>query len=289
MIRSALVLLACCAVSFAQNAAQITIEKIATGFQFADGPVWSPRDGALYFSDTPQNRIFRVTPGIDSSHQPPAVLVRSEANGPKGNALDAQGRVYTCESHTRRIVRTAGKGKIEVLADQFEGKHFNAPNDLVIRKDGHVFFTDPAFSKEADSRELDFYGVFQITPKGEVSVIAKPKGRPNGIALSPDGKTMYVANSDAHSVSAFDLDHSGAAANGHLLISNIEGVPDGLCLDDHGNIYVAAKWLYVFDAAGKPLKHIEISEKPSGCTFGGADLKTLFVTARTTVYRVRIP
>jgi sugar lactone lactonase YvrE len=289
VIRGALIVLLGCAAAAAQDYSQITIEKVVTGFQFADGPAWSPREAALYFSDTPQNRVYRVVPSADLTHQIPAALLRGEANGPKGNAVDAQGRIYTCESHTHRIVRTAGKGKIEIVADAFGGKHFNAPNDLVVRKDGHVFFTDPAFSKEAEGRELDYYGVFQVTPKGEVSLIAKPKGRPNGIALGPDGKTLYVADSDNHSVLAYDLDRNGVATGERAVVSHLDGVPDGVCVDGRGDVYVAAKWLYVFDSAGKPLTHLELSEKPSGCTFGDADLKTLYVTARTTLYRVRVP
>ena len=122
-----------------------------------------------------------------------AEVYRESSNGAAGNAFDAQGRLYTCETHARRITRTDKKGRIEVLADKFDGKRLNAPADLAVSKPGNVYFTDPAFGNQQDTRELDFYGVYHITPKGQLSVVAKPAGRPNGITLSPNGRTLYLS------------------------------------------------------------------------------------------------
>jgi gluconolactonase len=264
----------------AQEEPALQVERVATGFRFTEGPAWS-RGGFLLFSDTPGNRIMKYVPG----EQP--VVFRENANGATGNAFDAQDRFYTCESHTRRVVRSDRKGEIQVLADRWEGKRLNAPNDIVVRKDGHVYFTDPAFGSQADTRELDFYGVFHIAPKGGLRLIAKPAGRPNGIALSPNGRVLYVTNSDEHNVRAYDVDHDGDAANERVIISGLDGVPDGLRADDKGNLYVATDRISVYDTQNKLIDNLGTPEKPSNCAFGDADLQTLYITARTSLYRAR--
>jgi sugar lactone lactonase YvrE len=265
----------------AQDLSEVRIETVATGLTFVEGPVWS-RDGYLLISEIPLNRILKLTPGE------PAALYRENSNGANGNTFDAQGRLYTCESHTRRVVRTAKNGKLEVLADAWQGKRLNAPNDIVVRKDGQIYFTDPAFGNQQDTRELDFYGVFHLSPKTGLEVVAKPHGRPNGIALSPDGHILYVANSDERNIRAYDLDKSGAASNERVLISNIDGVPDGLRTDEQGNLYVAAAGILVYASSGKLTGTIPIRETPANCAFGDPDLRTLYITARTSVFRVRL-
>ncbi|MGP0070328.1 MAG: SMP-30/gluconolactonase/LRE family protein [Bryobacteraceae bacterium] len=265
----------------AQSFDNLRIDKVATGYAFTEGPAWSPM-GFLIFSDIPNNKLLKFTPGE------PASGFRENSNGANGNRFDAQGRLYTCESHTRRVTRTDKKGKVEVLAERWQGKRLNAPNDLAIRKEGDVYFTDPAFGNQQDARELDFFGVYRISRKGELEVVAKPKGRPNGIALSPDGRTLYVGNSDEKNVRAYDLDKSGAASNERTLISGIEGVPDGICVDEKGNLYVAANQILVYSPDGKPLGMIPTEETPSNCTFGDPDLGSLYITARTSLYRARL-
>ena len=265
----------------AQSFDNLRIDKVATGYAFTEGPAWSPM-GFLIFSDIPNNKLLKFTPGEAASG------FRENSNGANGNRFDAQGRLYTCESHTRRVTRTDKKGKVEVLAERWQGKRLNAPNDLAIRKEGDVYFTDPAFGNQQDTRELDFFGVYRISRKGELEVVAKPKGRPNGIALSPDGRTLYVTNSDEKNVRAYDLDKSGAASNERALISGIEGVPDGICVDEKGNLYVAANQILVYSPDGKPLGMIPTEETPSNCTFGDPDLGSLYITARTSVYRARL-
>jgi gluconolactonase len=275
----AILLLACSAA--AQDFANIQIDKVATGYAFTEGPAWSPT-GFLIFSDIPNNKLLRFMPGQ------PASAFRENSNGATGNRFDAQGRLYTCESHSRRVTRTDKKGKVEVLADRWQSKRFNAPNDLAVRKEGDVYFTDPAFGNQQDTRELDFFGVYRISRKGELEVLAKPKGRPNGIALAPDGRTLYVSNSDERNVRAYDLDKSGGASNERTLISGIEGVPDGICVDEKGNLYLAAQKIQVYSPAGKPIGVIPTEETPSNCAFGDPDLASLYITARTSVYRARL-
>jgi len=256
------------------------INRVAGGFRFTEGPAWS-REGFLLFSDVPNDQILKYVPG-----EKPTVF-RENSNGANGNAFDAQGRLYSCESRTRRVVRMDKKGNMQVLADKWAGKRLNAPNDIVIRKDGHVYFTDPAFGNQADTRELDFFGVYHITPKGELSVIAKPAGRPNGIAFAPGGHVLYIANSDEHNVRAYDVDHNGEVSGERVVISGVSGVPDGIRVDEKGNIYVAENGVAVYDAHGKLTETIEFSETPANCAFGDSDLQTLYITARTSLYRVR--
>ena len=264
----------------AQENGEDQMQRVAGGYRFTEGPAWS-REGFLLFSDVPNDRIMKYVPG-----QKPVVF-RENSNGANGNAFDAQGRLYTCESRTRRVVRVDKKGEIQVLAEKWEGKRLNAPNDIVVRKDGHVYFTDPAFGKQADTRELDFYGVYHITPKEEMRLVAKPVGRPNGIALSHNGRVLYVANSDEHLVRAYDVDRNGELSNDRVVISGVDGVPDGIRVDEKGNVYLAATGVMIFDAQGKFIETLGMAETPANCAFGDADLQTLYITARTSLYRVR--
>ncbi len=280
MLRIAAVL-ATAACLAAQDFSEIRIEKFTGGYTFTEGPVWS-RDGYLLFSDPPESKIYKVTPG-----EKPAVF-RQPSGKANGNTFDAKGNLYTCETQARRVTRTDKKGAVETLADKFDGKRFNAPNDIVVRKDGHVFFTDPAFGTQAQGRELDFYGVYHITPKGELSLIAKPGGRPNGIALAPNGRILYVANSDERVVYAYDLDGQGRATNERKAIMGIDGPPDGIKVDEKGNVWVTANHLPVYSPLGKLLHTIELSETPRNIAFGDSDFQTVYIAARTSVYRIRI-
>jgi sugar lactone lactonase YvrE len=259
---------------------ELAIERVATGFRFTEGPAWS-REGFLVFSDVPNNKIMKYVPGSRPE------VFRENSNGASGNCYDSQGRLYSCESHARRVVRMDKKGEVHVLADKWEGKRLNAPNDIAARKDGHVYFTDPAFGYQSDTRELDFYGVYHITPKGELRLVARPKGRPNGIALSAGGHILYVANSDEHNVRAYDVDRSGETSNERVVVSRVDGVPGGLRVDEKGNLYLAANGVAVYDAHGKLLQTLAIAEAPANCAFGDADFETLYITARTSLYRAR--
>jgi gluconolactonase len=257
------------------------VEVIEDGFPGAEGPAWSRR-GFLLFSDFENERIHKYIAG-----QPVAVY-REKSNGANGNTFDRHGRLYTCEYKSRRVTRTSEDGKIEVIADRWQGKRLNAPNDIIVRRDGNTYFTDPLFTP-LDQRELDFYGVYRISPSGAMEVVASLKTRPNGIALSPDGRLLYVANSDERNIRVYDLDRAGTASNEHILIPALPGGPDGMKVDAQGNLYVTARGVQIYSAAGKHLGSIEV---PGGvarnCAFGDKDFKTLYITGKTALMRVRI-
>lgn len=268
----------------AQDFSHIAVDKVGGGMHFAEGPVWS-YDGYLLVSDSVVDKIHKLSNAGD-------VIFAERAGGAMGNTFDTEGRLYTCEFHERRVTRTLKNGKIEVLAARFEGKRFNAPNDIVVRRDGHVFFTDPAFGAQQDAREMDYYGVFHVTPKGEIDVVAKWKTRPNGIALSPNGRVLYVSDSDARLVRAYDLDGRGAASKERIVVEKVSGVPGGIRTDEKGNLYVAAKDVFVYALPGngpaKLLGVVPVPEAASNLAFGDQDMATLYITARGGVYRVRL-
>ena len=266
----------------AQDLPDLQVEKVAHGYRFTQGPAWS-HDGYLLFSDIPSGKLLKHVP--DGATE----VYREASKGAAGNAFDQQGRLYTCETHARRVTRTDKKGSIEVLADKWDGKRLNAPNGIVVSKSGHVYFTDPAFGSQQDARELDFYGVYHIAPKGQLSVIAKPAGRPHGIAVSPNGRILYVANSDERNIRAYDVDHEGEVSNERVAISKIDGIPAGIRTDDKGNLYVAAKGIAIYSPEGQLLTTIPLAETPSNFAFADPDFQTLYVTARTSLYRVRPP
>jgi gluconolactonase len=264
----------------AQNFDQYQIERLAAGFRYTNGPVWA-RDGYMLFTDTPSSRVLKWVPG----GRPETLLESME--GAAGLALDPQARLYICESRGRRVVRIE-KGKAVPLAERFEGKRFNAPNDVVVRRDGQVYFTDPAFGYQQDSRELDFYGVFRVTPRGEISAVAKWSTRPNGIAMNFAGRRLYVVDSDRRTVRTFDLDKAGAASNERPFISGIEGVPRGIAVDEKGNLYVAAAHVDVYSPEGRRIWRFTLPSPPSACNFGDPDLQGLYITAGESLFRIRL-
>lgn len=281
LTRRGFVGLAVPALAGGQDFGKISIERVDAGFEYAEGPAWS-REGFLVFSDTAKGELRKLTPGSRSE------LYRPDANGPAGNAFDAQGRLYTCETHARRVVRLDRRGQIETLAAAWEGKRLNAPNEIAVRKDGHAYFTDPAFGKQADTRELDFYGVFHVPPRGPLAVLARWKSRPHGLALSADGRQLLVANADERNIRVFTLDKDGKASTERVFVSGIDGPPGGIRLDEKGNVYVAANGLTVYSPEGTKLASWELGERPSNCEFGDADRMTLYITARTSLYRIRM-
>jgi gluconolactonase len=270
----------------AQENEQFQVEKLAEHLQFAAGPVWS-KAGYLVFSDVPANRIYAAEAPTAETRKSRVSLIRADANGPSGNAFDAQGRLYTCETHTRRVVRMDTKNRIEVLASEWQGKRLNSPHAIVVRHDGHVWFTDPAFGSANDGRALDFYGVFHISPKGELTLAAKQATRPGGVALSPDGTTLYVSDSDRHLIRAYTVDRDGKTTNERTVLSGIQGVPTGLCTAPDGTVYIAAGNLLGMTPAGKLTTHVDLGEKPTACALGDVDGKSIYVTGHSSVYRVK--
>lgn len=259
------------------------VDRVSAKHVFTEGPVWIP-EGYLLFSDVPNDLLNKFTPGKGTTP------FREKSNGTNGNAADAEGNLYSCESRTRRVVRTSLKtGKQDILAERFEGQRFNAPNDICVRKDKNIYFTDPAFGQQVDTREMNFYGIYRISPKNELSLVAKPSGRPNGITLSPNGRILYVANSDDRSIVMYDVDRAGLTSNERVFVSGIVGVPDGIRTDEKGNLYVTCEDVSIYSPQGKLIRSLKMPETPRNLAFGDPDLMTLYVTAYNSVYRVRMP
>ena len=274
-------LVAACLTLLAQEPGKYITERVAVGYRFTEGPAWS-KDGFLVFSDTPNDQLLKWVPGRT------AEVLREHANGPSGNAFDAQGRLYTCETTARRVTRTGKNGAIDVLAERWEGKRLNGPAGIAVSKSGHVYFTDPAFGYQQDQRELDFYGVYHIPPRGPMELVARPAGRPHGIALSPNGRTLYVGNADEHNIRAYDLGRNGEASNERVLISNTSGVPAGIALDEKGDLYVAGRGVSIYDPQGKLVRTIEMPDPVSNCAVLETGMLSIFATSRGIVYRIHM-
>ncbi len=258
------------------------VEKIAGDFKFTEGPLWVAVKGELLFSDIPANRIVRFKAGKCETFRTPS-------NNSNGLTLDKQGRLIACEHGSRSVTRTEAGGSIITLADRFEGKRLNSPNDVVVKSDGAIYFTDPPFAVKPGERELDFQGVFRIAPDGKtLTVVARDFIKPNGLAFTPDEKVLYINDTERGHIRAFDVAAGGTLANGRVFTSEAPR-PDGMKVDTEGNIYCACKGgVMVFDRAGKPLGTFATADQPTNCAFGDADWKTLFITARPSLYRVRL-
>jgi gluconolactonase len=257
------------------------VERFGGDFGYIEGPVWS-KQGFLIFSDMFDSKILKMSQANHSE------IYRDDTNGANGNAMDVEGRLYSCERDGRRVVRLEKDGSLTVIASEFEGKRVNDPNDVVVRRDGQVYFSDPAPKDSLQHFELGYAGVYHVTPSGRISLVAKMP-RPNGVTLTPDGHTLYVADTLQRKILAYDLDAEGNASHERVFISDIDGGPDGLRVAANGNVYIACRGVAIYSPQGKFIKMIEFPETPANLTFGDSDLKTIYVTARTSVYRVRIP
>lgn len=249
----ALVALAC--LCSAQEPGQHLIQRVASGFRYADG-LAIEHSGSLLVADPPEDRIARIVFG-----KPPAV-VRKPSGGAAGLAFDPKKRLVICESEARRVARLEEDGAVTVLAHEFEGKPLNGPNDLAIRSNGHIYFTDPAFGSALDRKQLPFHGVFHVNPKGDLEAVYRSESRPSGIALSPDERLLYVTFADERLVRAFDLGRSGAASNPRVLIAKTGGVPLGVRTDRNGNLLVAAgEFLEIYTARGSLIEKIRLPDR----------------------------
>jgi gluconolactonase len=261
-------------------------ERLATGFVFTEGPLWHP-DGYFYFVDVRASKLYRVTPG-----RAPEVL-REQTGGGNGTTFDLQGRLVLCEGDNRRVTRTAADGSIEVLADRFEGKRLNRPNDVVCRSDGSIYFTDPGLRVPLAERELTQAGVYRIAPGGTITLIADCE-YPNGLAFSRDERVLYVANTRWTAyILAVELDAAGNPIRRRIFADmssdETEGVPDGMKVDVEGHVYCTGPGgTWVFAPDGARLGIIRTPEVPANLAFGGPDLRTLFFTARTSIYTMRV-
>ncbi|MEW5741878.1 MAG: SMP-30/gluconolactonase/LRE family protein, partial [Myxococcota bacterium] len=260
-----------------------------TPFSFTEGPLWLPAEGALLFTDIPNNRIWRLAP-------PATFTVFREPSGrANGLAMDPQGRLLACEHDNRRVSRTLADGGLETVADRWDGGRLNSPNDAIVRSDGTVYFTDPPYGVPAgQQRELNFQGVFRVDPSGALHLVASDMNRPNGVMLSLDERTLYVADTAANLVRAWDVAPDGATSNPRTLVPTTTvggggGGGDGMALDLAGNLYVTTNGgVKVFRPDGGYRGRIVLPEAPANVSFGDADGRTLYVTARAGLYRVRL-
>jgi gluconolactonase len=273
-------------------------ERLATGFTFTEGPLWHP-DGFYYFVDLRVNRLHRITPG----QKPELVAQTQEGNG---TTFDLEGRLVICEGGARRVSRLTAGGKFEPIAERFMGGRFNRPNDVVCHSSGALFFTDPDKRVPYSKREIpgpegvdnlwDSAGVYRVTPDGTVSRVANCE-YPNGLAFSPDERTLYVANTRSSKyIHALDLDASGNLVRRRIFADMNEGerpgIPDGLKVDSLGRVYCTGPGgVWVFTPDGKRIGIIEFPEQAVNFAFGGPDLRTLFCCAHTSLFtlRVRVP
>jgi gluconolactonase len=261
-------------------------ERLATGFVFTEGPLWHP-DGFYYFVDVRKSMFYRLTPGGK-----PEVLRENTGEG-NGTTFDLEGRLIMCEGGNRRVTRTGADGKIEVLCDRYEGKRLNRPNDVVCRSDGSIYFTDPGLRVPLAERELPYAAIYRIDPSGAVSMLADFE-YPNGLAFSPDERTLYVANTRwAQYIHALEIGADGAMVRRRIFADmssdETDGVPDGMKVDVQGRVYCTGPGgTWVFAPDGTRLGIIRTPEVPANLAFGGPDLRTLFFTARTSVYSLRV-
>jgi gluconolactonase len=257
---------------------------VATGFLFTEGPLWNDTDKSLFFSDIPGNRIYRLADGR-------VEVFREESGNSNGLTLDREGRLLVCEHRGRRVTRIEPDGSVTVLADRFDGKRLNSPNDIVVKSDGSIYFTDPPFGITASEQELPFSGLYRLSPDGQnLALLADDLDRPNGLAFSPDEGNLYVDDSWAGIIRVYDVLHGGTIANGRLftrLDSGRPGAPDGMKVDSLGNLYCTGPGgVWVFNAEGIHLGTVLTPEPASNCAWGGADRKILFITATSSVYRL---
>jgi sugar lactone lactonase YvrE len=265
------------------------LDRVAGGFGFTEGPVW--RGDHLLFSDIPRNRIVRLRMLQEG---PEVTTFRSPSGNPNGQTLDRQGRLITCEHSGRRVVRTEIDGTISVLAEAYQGKRLNSPNDIVVRSDGNIFFTDPTFGLGHPPRwqELTFKGVYRISPRGELTMLTDSFDMPNGLAFSPDESILYVNDTFGGNITAFEVSKEGNINKRRefaTLKGEEPGAPDGMKVDWEGNVYCTGPGgIWVMNNNGKPLGRISLPEVPANFTFGDADFKTLYITAQTSIYRIRL-
>jgi gluconolactonase len=261
-------------------------ERLATGFGFTEGPLWHP-EGFYYFVDLRASRLYRLVPG-----QTPEVVRENTGEG-NGTTFDLQGNVIMCEGGNRRVTRMGADGHVAVLKDRFEGKRLNRPNDVVCRSDGSIYFTDPSLRVPFSERELPYAGVYRVAPNGAMTLIADCE-YPNGLAFSPDERQLYVANTRwAQYIHELELDANGSMVRRRIFAdmssAETDGVPDGMKVDVEGRVYCTGPGgTWVFAPDGTKLGRIRTPEVPANLAFGGLDLRTLFFTARTSVYTLRV-
>ncbi len=261
------------------------VEQLATGFGFVEGPVWH-QHGYWLFSDIPSNRIHRISP------EGTVEIYREPSGNSNGLTINRAGRLLACEHGNRRVSISDIGGTEEVLVDSYEGKRLNSPNDVVTHSGGAVYFTDPPYGiKPPEQMEQDHSGVYRVDAEGEIQLLVADFEKPNGLAFSPDESVLYIDDSHHQHIRSFDVANDGSLRNGRVfadLAHESAGVPDGMKVDQDGNVYATnSLGIWVHDSQGDFLGLITVPEVPANCAWG-EDGQTLFITARTSVYRVRM-
>jgi gluconolactonase len=267
------------------------LDRIATGFTFTEGPVWRGDD--LLFSDIPNSRTVRYRALREG---PEITTFRAPSGNANGLTLDLQDDVLACEHSGRRVSRIRRDGAVETVADRYQGKRLNSPNDVVVRTDGAIFFTDPPYGlpRQTEGKELAFNGVYRVDPGGAVTLLVDDFERPNGLAFSPDERVLYIDDSARAHIRAFDVAPDGSLSNGRIWAEmkggpGERGVPDGMKVDVEGNVYcTGAGGVWIFAANGRYLGRIHMPEVTANLAWGGEDDRTLYLTATTSVYRIRL-
>ena len=273
------------------------IERIATGYQFTEGPVWHSRERTLIFSDVRGGAMYRWTESGG------AAVFRNPSGVGNGNTYDRAGRLLTCEHEGRRVSRTAPDGTVETVAGAYEGKRLNSPNDVICTESGDIIFTDPPYGlRQPDGSflpgELPFNGVFRVAAgSGALTLLVDDFDRPNGLVISADQSRLFIADTAREHIRVFDVGADGKLSNDRVFVegfaAKIGGAtparPDGMKLDSRGNLYVAANTeagVWVVSPEGELLGEIGLPETPANLAWGGDGWRTMFVTATTSVYRI---
>ncbi|MGB7951881.1 MAG: SMP-30/gluconolactonase/LRE family protein [Candidatus Binatia bacterium] len=262
------------------------VERVATRFRFTEGPIWFAEERCLLFSDIPVNRILRLT--MDGQ----VTTFREPSGNSNGLTRDKEGRLIVCEHSNRRVTRTEKDGTTTVLANLFQGRNLNSPNDVVVKSDGCIYFTDPPYGIQPDQQEQPVQGVYKIVPDThEVVLVADDFERPNGLAFSPNEKRLYIDDSTRRHIRVCDVAADGSLSNHRLFRDmNVDepGSPDGMKIDLAGRVYCTGPGgVWVFDEDGAHLGTIVTPETPANCAWGDDDWQSLYITARTSVYRIR--
>ncbi|RKU33157.1 gluconolactonase [Candidatus Poribacteria bacterium] len=270
--------------------ADAEMEWLASGCQFTEGPLWNAAGKFLLFSDIPANTVRRWDATLGMS------VFREPSGKSNGLTYDKQGCFIACEHANRRVSRTHPDGEVVTIASHYEGKRLNSPNDVVVKSDGSLYFTDPpyglssAYGVEAE-KELDFQGVYRLSPDGEtLTLLIDDFDRPNGLCFSPDESILYINDTERMHIRAFDVQADGTLANGRVfgVEEGENGKPDGMKVDVRGNVYLTGPGgIWVFAPDGTHLGVLFLPERAANLAWGGDDWKTLFITASTSLYRIR--
>ena len=268
------------------------LEQLATGFMFTEGPLWHPREKFLLFTDMPGNIIRRWTrsEGVTPFRQP--------SNMANGLTYDREGRLLACEHSTSRVTRTEADGSLTVLATHYDGKELNSPNDIVVARNGAIYFSDPIFGRVEyygvpREPELSFRGVYRIDPKnGSLRLLVDDFDQPNGLCFSLDEKRLFVNDTMRAHVRVFDVTADGGLSGGEVFATTVgdgEGGPDGMKIDSAGNLFSCGPGgVHVFDPEGVSLGVIRMPEPTANFTWGGDDFRALFITASSSLYRTKV-